>query len=475
MSFKINNNVPALFAYNDLNTATMAMNKSMSRLSKGLRITEAADDPSGLISSENFRAQIESIDAAMRNNQQGVNYAKTAENALGEMNKLLNEARGLAVAAGNGATLSAAQVAANQDQLNGIVESINRVASTTSYGNRKLLDGSAGVTTQISNGAKVAGWSFGGQAGSVTVTQSGLVTINQTVAATNALYTSTAGSLATGARQTGSVSINGVSFNFQQGDSGASMASAINAASGQTGVTASYNTTSGDLEFAHTKTGTNNTINFTDSSGVISTAANTQSSTAGTNAVAQVQVAGQTVLYTGGQQGSDGLTLRDASGNSLTLTSAGNVVGSALMGRVNAGDSTFQVGTAAGGTASLALRNMSAGQLGSGVVAGSTLANLDLTTTSGASNALSVIDKAIEEVTQTRGRIGSFQRYTLESNNRNLTSMKESAVNAESSIRDLDVASEMTSLTKWQLMQQTGIAMLGFAKQNGQSILSLLK
>jgi flagellin len=302
-----------------------------------------------------------------------------------------------------------------------------------------------------------------------------LVTINQTVAATSALYTSTAGSLATGARQTGTVSVNGVSFNFQQGDSASSMAATINAASGQTGVTANYNSTSGNIEFAHSQTGANKAINFTDTSGVISTAANTQSSTAGIDAVAQVQVAGQTVLYTGGQQGADGLSLRDANGNTLKITASGNATGTSLMGRVNASDAKFQIGTAAGSTASLSLRNMSTSQLGTGVVTGQTLANLDVSTATGASNALSIIDKAIEEVTQTRGRIGNFQRNTLESNNRNLASMKENIANSESSIRDLDYADEMTKFTKYQVMQQAGIAMMSQANGSGSLLLGLLK
>jgi flagellin len=475
MSFKINNNINALRSYNDVSNVTNEMNKSMSRLSKGLRIAEASDDPAGLISSETFRAQISSIDAAMRNNQEAVNYSKTAENALGEMNKLLNEARGLAVASGNSATLSAAQLAANQDQVNGIIGAINRVSTSTSYGNRRLLDGSAGTTTQLSN-TKVSGWSFGGQHGAITITANGLVTINQTTLATRALYTSTAGGgLATGARNTGTVAINGVSFSISMGATGASMAAQFNAASGQTGVTATFNTTSNNLEFAHTKTGTNNTINFTDTSGVISAAANTQASTAGVNAVAQIIMGGATVLYTGGLQGADGLSLRDASGNSLNITDGGNATGTALLGRVTAGDSRFQVGTGATQTANLALRNMGAAQLGTGVVAGQTLASLDVTTSAGAGNALSIIDKAIEEVTQTRGKIGSFQRYTLESNNRVLSSMKENVANSESSIRDLDVADEMTKFTKWQVMQQAGMSMLSQANQSSQSVLSLLR
>jgi len=108
----------------------------MGKLSKGLRIADASDDPAGLISSELFRSQITSMDSAMRNNTEAMNFAKTAENALGEMNQLLADARGLAIASGNSATLSATQLAANQDQINSIVASINRISSSVTYSGR---------------------------------------------------------------------------------------------------------------------------------------------------------------------------------------------------------------------------------------------------------------------------------------------------------------------------------------------------
>jgi flagellin len=472
MSFRINNNINAQRAFNATSQVNYEMSKSMNRLSKGLRIADASDDPAGLISSELFRAQMNSMDQAMRNNQEAINYAKTAENGLGEMNRLLSDARGLAIASGNSATLTATQLAANQDQLSSIIGSINRIAGSVTYSGRRLLDGSAGVTTQISNGSKVSGFSFGGQANAVTVTQNGLVTINQTTAATAAIYTSTA-TLSTGVITSGNVSLNGVSFSLASGSSLASVAAQFNAASGQTGVTAVVGTN--NLIFSQTQTGTNRTISFVDQAGSLSTAANTQANTAGVNAAATVTVAGQSVLFTGGQQGRDGLTLSDANGNTLNITTGGNVTGTSLMGQVIAADSQFQIGFTSGGTANLALRNMAANQLGSGVVSGLTVNNLDISTAAGATNALAVLDKAIDEVSQMRGRIGNFQRNVLETNNRSLSSMRENLSNSESSIRDLDVAAEMTNYTKFQVMQQAGMSILSQANQGAQSVLGLLR
>ena len=472
MSFRINNNIGAQRAFNSVSQTNYEIGKSMNRLSKGLRIADASDDPAGLISSELFRAQLSSMDQAMRNNNEALNYAKTAENGLGEMNKLLSDARSLAVASGNSATLTATQLSANQDQLNSIVSSINRIAGSVTYSGRKLLDGSAGVTTQVSNGSKVSGFSFGGTANTTTITQSGMITINQTVAATAATYTSTS-TLSTGVVTTGNVALNGVQFTLAAGSSLASVAAQFNAASGQTGVTAAVGTN--NIVFTQTQTGTNRSVNFTDQNGSLSTAANTQARAVGVDATATISVGGQSVLFTGGQQGADGLTLQDINGNKLNITSGGNTVNTQLLGQVVAADSTFQIGFERTTTANLSLRNMSAGQLGSGVVSGLTVNNLDVTTSTGAQNALAVLDKAIDEVSQMRGRIGNFQRNVVETQQRSLSSMRENLANSESSIRDLDVAAEMTNYTKFQVMQQAGLSILGQANQNGQSVLSLLR
>ena len=472
MSFRINNNIGAQRAFNSVSQTNYEIGKSMNRLSKGLRIADASDDPAGLISSELFRAQLSSMDQAMRNNNEALNYAKTAENGLGEMNKLLSDARSLAVASGNSATLTATQLSANQDQLNSNVSSINRIAGSVTYSGRKLLDGSAGVTTQVSNGSKVSGFSFGGTANTTTITQSGMITINQTVAATAATYTSTS-TLSTGVVTTGNVALNGVQFTLAAGSSLASVAAQFNAASGQTGVTAAVGTN--NLIFTQTQTGTNRSVNFTDQNGSLSTAANTQARAVGVDATATISVGGQSVLFTGGQQGADGLTLQDINGNKLNITSGGNTVNTQLLGQVVAADSTFQIGFERTTTANLALRNMSAGQLGSGVVSGLTVNNLDVTTSTGSQNALAVLDKAIDEVSQMRGRIGNFQRNVVETQQRSLSSMRENLANSESSIRDLDVAAEMTNYTKFQVMQQAGLSILGQANQNGSNVLSLLR
>src|SRR3954470_4790213 len=138
MSLRVNTNVASMNALRNLDATNLEFGKSITRLSTGLRINSAADDPAGLILSENFRTQIAGIGQAVRNNQDAINFAKTAEGALDEVSRLLRDARSLAVAASNTATLSASQVQANQNQLNSIVSSISRISSTTQFGTKKL-------------------------------------------------------------------------------------------------------------------------------------------------------------------------------------------------------------------------------------------------------------------------------------------------------------------------------------------------
>ena len=145
------------------------------------------------------------------------------------------------------------------------------------------------------------------------------------------------------------------------------------------------------------------------------------------------------------------------------------------VGQINVGSAQFQIGANSGQTSSLALGNFAATELGNGVVSGKTLSNLDLTTAQGATDALTVIDKAVSDVTISRGAVGSFQRNTLETNIRSLGLAKESMSASESIIRDADIAMEMTEYTKLQILQQAGITVLAQANSASQAVLTLLR
>lgn len=470
-------------ALRNLSTTNTGFSQSMGRLSTGQRINSAADDPAGLIVSESFRAQLVGMDQALRNNQDAINYTKTAEAALDEVNRLLRDARSLTIASSNTATLSDSQRQANQNQLNSIINSITRIAQTTSYGTRKILDGSAGTVAASTSSANVSAIAFSGVFGGAAITGNSAITVNVTTAAQRA---TTAGDtdfrLFTNATETvtaGSFMVNGVTFTTSSSDTITDVVARINEASAQTGVTASWNAGGSRVVFTTANYGSAATINLVDSNGVLRTAAGSESR-AGVDAVADVSVdvngsaAGglTTVSFASGS----GLNLRDIYGNTLTLTENGNLATAAAgWGQVTAGSAQFQIGANADQLTSLSLGNFASSELGRGIVGGLDMSNIKILSAADSTNALRVIDKAIEDVSSARGNIGNFMRNVLESNVRSLNIQKENLSATESSIRDIDLASEMTNLTRFQILQQSGIAMLAQANQAPQAVLSLLR
>src|SRR5579859_836335 len=149
-------------AQDNLNMVSNQLGQSMTRLSTGLRINTAADDPAGLIIANQFSATLGGMNQAIQNSQEGINYAKTADGALSQINSLLTTAYGLAVASSNSATLSSSQLQAYQQQLNSIVSSITNIASTTTYGNKQLLNGSSGVQSPVTDTSDINSLNIGG-------------------------------------------------------------------------------------------------------------------------------------------------------------------------------------------------------------------------------------------------------------------------------------------------------------------------
>lgn len=477
MSFRINTNVSAMNTMRTLGATGNELAKSITRLSTGLRITQAGDDPAGLIVSEGFRSQIASMGQAIRNNQDAINYAKTAEGALDEVNRLLSDARTLAVAAANSGTLDSNQIQANQAQLDSIVESINRVSGNTQYGTKKLLDGSAGVVANSST-AKLGSISLSGEFNDASITTGSAISITVSTAAQQASVTSATFAAATTTLSAGTFTINGTSFSTNSSMNVTDLVNTINEQTGTTGVQADY-TAAGQITLTTTKWGAAAKVEVSDAGGVFLASAGNSVDT-GVDAIGTVTINDGsglvTVTMTGGRLGYDGLTLSDTDGNVFKMSVNGNQTSGAwLAGYITAGASTFQIGANADQTKSLSLGNYAASQLGEGIVSGKTMANLDITTQSGATDAMKVIDAAINEISMARGAIGNFQRNVLESQVRSLGVAKENLAASESAIRDVDVAEEMTNFTKLQILQQSGLSVLAQANSAPQSVLSLLR
>lgn len=152
---RINTNVSSLVAQNRLNSTNNDLQTSLTRLSTGLRINTGKDDPAGLIASEALRSDITGINKAISNTQRASQIIATADSALGQVSSLLNDVRGLVVEAANNGALSDDEIAANQLQVDSSLEAINRIAQTTTFQGRKLLDGSLDFTSTIDSVASV--------------------------------------------------------------------------------------------------------------------------------------------------------------------------------------------------------------------------------------------------------------------------------------------------------------------------------
>ncbi|MDI9634974.1 flagellin [Kamptonema cortianum] len=475
MSFRINTNTPAMTALRNLGATNNNFSQSINRLSTGMRINSAADDPAGLIFSENFRAQIGGVTQAIRNNQDAINYAKTAEGALDEIARLLREGRSLAVASANSAVLSPSQLQANQTQWNLIASSIDRISTETQFGKKKLLDGSSGVNGSVVNMSALQSVALSGTFGNASLGANSAIDVNVTTAATKAALTTTrtvtsanlaAYEAATVGAAAGQFTINGTQFVIPASDTWGEVVSKINKMSAVTGVVAiaTHNGTTGSIALRSTTYGTKGNFSLTDS-GVMSSAAGVTTAT-GINAVATVTIGSTAVTFNGGQIGNDGLTLTDNNGNTIKLQegASGNYAGAAY---VTVGSAQFQTGANANQRAVLSIGSFMASVLG--------VNNLDMTSTAGANAALAAIDDAISSLSLKRGEIGSFMRNVLESNVRALGITKENLSATESMVRDVDVAEEMTQYTKFQILQQSGISVLAQANSSPQAVLNLLR
>jgi flagellin len=500
MSFRINTNVSALNALDNLNNVAGSVASSIEKLSSGLRINTAADDPSGLIISEGLRAQIDGLNQAVSNSQDATNLIKTSEGALTEVNTLLRNVRQLAVHAANTGVNDATAVQADQTQISSAIASIERIAEQTQFGTKKLLDGTSGISSSVIDTKNVAGINIGGvfnnlatQSGTVNVAVNNVASraqvsgngaatyasINASISSVNALTTGNGGS----------VVINGQTISVSGSDTVQTLINKINNLASTTGVSADWTSAngSGSVVLTQQNYGANYTINESESSTIL-TGAGTPTLVAGSNATVTVissalvngAVTSVVATFTGGRSTTDsGLRVTDTYGNSILLTEAALTSHAAAtqftVGTVTAGSLQFQVGANAGQTVSASLGNIRTTNLGNTSVSGSNLSLVDVTTATGATNAIKIVDEAIGQVTTLRANLGSFQKNTLESTIRYLGVGVENLSASESQIRDTNVASEVVNLTKNQILQQAATSVLAQANAAPRQVLSLLQ
>ena len=498
MGLQINTNVTALGALYNLTNVSNAVSSSIEKLSSGLRINQAADDPSGLIISESLRAQIDGLNQAISNSQDATNLIKTSEGALTQVNSLLRNIRQLSIHAANTGVNDQTAVQADQSQISSAIASIERIAEQTQFGTKHLLDGSSGISSAVVDTKNIAGINIGGAFNNL-VTQTGTVNITVNNAASRAQVTgagvatyasinasiSTVNGLTTG--NGGTVVLNGQSIVVSGSDTVQTLINKINNLASTTGVSADFTSGngSGSIVLTQQNYGSNYTINESESSPLL-TGSGAPTLVAGANATVTVvasalvngAVTSTVATFVGGRSSTDsGLRVTDTYGNSVLLTEAGNDtnVQDQTVGQVTSGSLQFQIGGNADQTVTASLGNVRTSNLGNTTVTGLNLSLIDVTTSSGANSAIKVVDEAISQVTNLRATLGAFQANTLSSTISYLGVGVQNLSASESQIRDTNVAKEVVNLTKNQIIQQAATSVLAQANQAPQQILKLLQ
>jgi flagellin len=467
---RINTNVPSLIAQRTLGRNNDKLNVSLERLSTGLKINRGSDDPSGLIASENLRADKVGIEAGIKNAERASNIIGTAEGGLSEISSLLNEVQSLVSEAANSGGLSSDEISANQLQVDSILNTINRLASSTSFQGQKLLDGSLDYTTgtiaasSISNlrinGARLAD----GADKTVTVE----VVASADVARVGRTATTNLGGSVT-------LEIGGVGgteqLSFLSGATNSGIAASVNAVKDSTGVSAVLS--GGALRFNSTEYGSSQFVSVKAISGEANFTVTAAKDT-GVDA---------SVTVNGAAAETDGLAVKLKTSTldlEFDLHTALNVAASSTSFSITGGGASFSIGSKVNeqSKAGIGIAAVTTGNLGT-----STLGFLS-TLASGKTNDLNsgnlttaqkILDKSIVQVSQLRGRLGAFQKFELGSTVNALGVALENTSAAESAIRDTDFAEETSSLTRSQILSQAASSILSQANSAPQAALSLLR
>ncbi len=468
MSLVLNSNVDALVAQNSLTTSGAQLSNALQQLSSGLRINTAADDAAGYAISNRMTSQINGLNQATRNANDGVSLAQTGSGAITQIVNDLQTMRNLAVQSLN-ATNSASDRASLDQQFQQLSQDIDTVAKTANFNGVNLLDGSfQGATFQIGANvgqtitvSSVASARTGnlGQQYTAAVTSAGLtggttvnlsaLTINGTAIGTNVAATADASVLASAINTAG---IAGVS--------------ATATATSVTGATvyAGVNTHTGTITVNGIATGTIN------ASGVQATDVNNA-----VNAINAISAAtGVTAVNSGGN-----LKLSNTTGANITVAYTGSLVAADTTLAAATTTSTYTVNYAgtAGGQLVIGGTITNSGLTAATTAAalsGTSISNANVQTVSNSNTTLNSVDAALSQIATTAAQFGSYQNRF----NNIVTGLQVNATNlsaARSRITDTDYAQQTAALTKAQILQQASTAMVSKTLQIPQNVLTLLQ
>ncbi|HCF2748781.1 TPA: flagellin [Pseudomonas aeruginosa] len=386
MALTVNTNIASLNTQRNLNNSSASLNTSLQRLSTGSRINSAKDDAAGLQIANRLTSQVNGLNVATKNANDGISLAQTAEGALQQSTNILQRMRDLSLQSANGSNSDSERTALN-GEVKQLQKELDRISNTTTFGGRKLLDGSFGV----------ASFQVGSAANEI---------------------------ISVGIDEMSAESLNGTYF---KADGGA--------------VTAA--TASGTVDIA---------IGITGGSAVnvkVDMKGNETAEQAAAKIAAAVNDANVGIgAFTDGAQIS---YVSKASADGTT---------SAVSGVAITDTGSTGAGTAADTTTF--------------TEANDPVAKIDISTAKGAQSAVLVIDEAIKQIDAQRADLGAVQNR-FDNTINNLKNIGENVSAARGRIEDTDFAAETANLTKNQVLQQAGTAILAQANQLPQSVLSLLR
>jgi flagellin len=501
MASTINTNIASLTAQRNLGMNQSSLNTSIQRLSSGLRINSAKDDAAGLAISERFTSQIRGLNQAVRNAGDGISLAQTAEGALKASGDILQRVRELAVQSAN-ASNSAGDRQALQQEVSQLVSELDRISQTTEFNGAKLLNGTFG-TQQFQVGAN-ANQTIVAATANLRTNQYGNNQVAGTGADAQAANASTA-AFGTNGVAAGTLAINGAlgsaNITVVAQDSSKVTADAINLKTLSTGVTATARTEA-QLTFSaagaysltlRSDNSTNETVSFslsaaTGADGLSNAISAINEKSSKTGITAQLNTAGT------------GIVLSNTTGNNILVGDLAAVNGGVTSVQKLARDSAG-VATTAGTVRALTNTTVADAVVTGGYItldsdksysavsttttalnaanatSSSTLrkvSDLDVSSFDTATDALKTVDSALSFINGERAKLGALQsRFETSINNLQVTSENLSA--SRSRILDADFASETANLSRAQILQQAGTAMVAQANQLPQGVLALLR
>ncbi|GCD09019.1 flagellin N-terminal helical domain-containing protein [Clostridium tagluense] len=439
----INHNLGAMNANRNMGINSSNANKSMEKLSSGLRINKAGDDAAGLAISEKMRGQIRGLDQASSNSQDAISLLQTGEGALNETTSILQRMRELAVQGSND-TLNTNDRGQIQKEMDQLVAETDRIGNNTEFNTKKLLNGGANVsgTSTVDQKALITGGTGDTVVGTV-VTLTGSTLATKATDSRAAAFAANVVDTATSANMT----INGTNFTFAAGTTSADVIKTINDA----GVGVKASTTGTDLTLTSTAEGSASKFSSD------ATAIGLQVSKAGADAT----VAGA------GSYTAQGNVVTVSSGAAKGLQFEVNAATAATVLTVTGnGTLNFQIGANENQMLNVGIADMRSAALGT--------AGIQVNDSATATTAITTIQKAIDTVSSERSKLGAFTNR-LEHTIANLGTASENMSSAESRIRDVDMAKEMSTFSKNNILSQAAQAMLAQANQQPQQVLQLLR